>query len=203
MALYAFAALGDPRICPWSDGKPIEHACIEYKGPATVLCYAKNGRLLTVDFVGVCYEDGTHCMADDADWVGEQWRFNLTSGQWLYRDVRESHVADVGCSAWPSQRAPTQEPPPKFIQAFQAKRSFILHELQPRIIHGPKADVIWKVLKQGSASHVTKDNRKRVLGWVNAGLAVLGQAQQKSLDCEGCKDLSKSLVDYGISVNLI
>mmetsp|Transcript_61533 Transcript_61533/g.170627 ORF Transcript_61533/g.170627 Transcript_61533/m.170627 type:complete len:178 (+) Transcript_61533:645-1178(+) len=163
-----------------SGGQPLEDACVDYKGPAAVLCYAKDGRLLTVDFVGVCYKDGTHCMAADAWWVGEQWRLNLTSGQWLYRDARAKHVADVSCSSWTSQKASSERPPPVFIQAFHGRRSFVLHELQPWIVDGLPTHFVWKALTQAYAKEalVNMGEAKQVLGWINAGLAVLGTAQQ-------------------------
>lgn len=95
---WSFSSRGDPIICPENaDGEKAEEFCVEYKGPATVMCFDQLGKLQSLDFVGVCDEDGQNCQSPDAEWVGEQWRFELTSRKFLYRNVSGQKVADVSC----------------------------------------------------------------------------------------------------------
>eukprot|EP00913_Durusdinium_trenchii_P017932 g16850.t1 len=77
---WSFSARGDPIICPENtDGDIAEEFCVEYKGPATVTCFDHRGKLQSLDFVGVCDEDGNNCQSPEATWVGEQWRFDVAS----------------------------------------------------------------------------------------------------------------------------
>lgn len=97
---WSFSARGDPIICPENtDGDIAEEFCVEYKGPATVTCFDHRGKLQSLDFVGVCDEDGNNCQSPEATWVGEQWRFDVASRQFLYRNVAGQKVADVSCSS--------------------------------------------------------------------------------------------------------
>ena len=70
-----------------SNGRVLEELCIEYKGPATVMCFDEFGMLQSVDFVGVCDEFGRNCQSMDAEWVGEQWRWDVQKKVFLYRNV--------------------------------------------------------------------------------------------------------------------
>ena len=95
---WSFSARGDPIICPENgNGEIVHDLCVEYKGPATVMCFDRLGKLQSLDFVGVCDEDGQNCQSPDAFWVGEQWRFDVSSRQFLYRNVAGQKIADVSC----------------------------------------------------------------------------------------------------------
>ena len=96
---WSFSARDDPIICPERDGQRAEEFCIEYKGPATVMCFDRLGELQTVDFVGVTDEDGQHPQAPDANFVGEQCRFDVKRREFLYRNVSGQKIADVSCSS--------------------------------------------------------------------------------------------------------
>ena len=95
---WSFSARGDPIICPENaNGDVAKDFCIEYKGPATVMCFDRLGNLQSLDFVGVCDEKGHNCQSPDAFWVGEQWCFDVKSRQFLYRNVSGQKIADVSC----------------------------------------------------------------------------------------------------------
>ena len=136
---WSFSASADPIICPEdADGHKAEEFCVDYKGPATVMCFDRLGKLQSIDFVGVCDEDGQNCQSRDAEWVGEQWRFDVIRRTFKYRNVSGQKVADVSCAGnWTSEVPPTSMPDPDWLQAFNHGRSFLLHARQPRIADGP------------------------------------------------------------------
>lgn len=136
---WAFSASADPIICPEdADGHKAEEFCVDYKGPATVMCFDRLGKLQSIDFVGVCDEDGQNSQSPYAYWVCEQWRFDVNRRTFKYRNVSGQKVADVSCAGnWTSEVPPTSMPDPDWLQAFNHGRSFLLHARQPRIADGP------------------------------------------------------------------
>ena len=135
---WSFSASADPIICPEdADGRKAEEFCVDYKGLATVMCFDRLGKLQSIDFVGVCDEDGQNCQSRDAEWVGEQWRFDVIRRTFKYRNVSGQKVADVSCAGnWTSEVPPTSMPDPDWLQAFNHGRSFLLHARPPRIADG-------------------------------------------------------------------
>jgi len=202
--LFSFTAAGDPRLCPIDEnGDVIDEFCIEYKGPATVMCYDERGALQSIDFVGVTHEDGTCPQCKDADFVGEQWRFLPPSFREVkYRNVTAKHVHDVSCANdWESEARPSRMPSGEWLKAFDGGHSFVLHALQPRIVDGPSFNFIWSLMMQKAGSGIDFD-REHVGMWLNSILTVQGYAKEHGLKGTALEVLSQWVVLYGIAAHM-
>lgn len=200
---WAFSARGDPRLCPEdANGNTLEKECIEYHGPATIMCFNVFGNLQSIDFVGVCEKDGSNCQSKEAYWVGEQWRYDLQNKTWKYRDVTGKHVADVSCANnWPTEALPSEQPLTAWLEAFNNGRSFILHAMQPRIMNGPSFQYIWTTLMGKDVTKASFDV-EHVGQWVNAMLMMHGYATHKKVEGAMLNDfLPKYSVFYGIAAH--
>ncbi|CAL1144601.1 unnamed protein product [Cladocopium goreaui] len=193
---WSFSARGDPIICPENgNGEIVHDLCVEYKGPATVMCFDRLGKLQSLDFVGVCDEDGQNCQSPDAVWVGEQWRFDVSSRQFLYRNVAGQKIADVSCGGNWTSEAPSSTPDPKWLDAFNGGRSFILHARQPRITDGPSFDFIWRALMDQRDWDFDSDH---IGQWINAMLMAHGFAKEVGFVHETVPLMAQYAVFYGL-----
>eukprot|EP00425_Heterocapsa_triquetra_P026231 CAMPEP_0195104256 /NCGR_PEP_ID=MMETSP0448-20130528/72987_1 /TAXON_ID=66468 /ORGANISM="Heterocapsa triquestra, Strain CCMP 448" /LENGTH=358 /DNA_ID=CAMNT_0040140059 /DNA_START=45 /DNA_END=1121 /DNA_ORIENTATION=- len=178
----AFAAVDEPKICPLdtTTKRPISSECVEHTGPAVVMCHDRHGSLRTIDFMGVCDEQGGHCMGADEYGGGELWRLEASTGKWKYFDNRGSPNAFSCGDEWESQRHGEGLTAPRddFFRAFQGAASFFLHGRQERVIQGPHFKEISSVVNDPRADQLNFDfDKMQAKHWINAGLLMLGYAE--------------------------
>ena len=94
-----------------------------------------------------------------------------------------------------SEAPPSSTPDPKWLDAFNGGRSFILHARQPRITDGPSFDFIWRALMDQRDWDFDSDH---IGQWINAMLMAHGFAKEVGFVHETVPLMAQYAVFYGL-----
>mmetsp|Transcript_5608 Transcript_5608/g.9318 ORF Transcript_5608/g.9318 Transcript_5608/m.9318 type:complete len:336 (-) Transcript_5608:82-1089(-) len=197
---FSFSSRHDPILCAHNatTGEIIDSSCINYTGTAVIMCYDRRG-LQKMVFVAVSDEDGSNYMGENAWFVADTWEVSTCSWQWSYHNDTAQHVAQISCNdGRPSELPQMSQPPFTWLQAFDGSKTFLLHALQPRIMHGPKYELIRGILTDNDVSAVPYDNQ-RLGQWLNAMLMLKGYAMEYNIHSKALKSLTEYIVFWGIA----